>query len=173
MKIVIGIDPGSKGVAVLMIDGRISEKININDNGIGAFAEWIQKQKNSYDVAGNSFSVVMEEVHAVFGSSAKATFSFGEAVGMAKAVLVMAKVKHTFVPPKTWQKIVWCNGDVEYKPAKEESKRKVVNTKKTSLNAATRIFPGHDFRKSQRAKNPDDNYVDAALIAEYGMMINF
>lgn len=52
------------------------------------------------------------------------------------------------------------------------TKKKEVNTKKTSMNAAKRIFPNVDFRKNERCKKPDDNKIDSLLIAEYARRKN-
>ena len=54
----------------------------------------------------------------------------------------------------------------------KETVRKEVDTKNTSYNAARRIFPEIDFRRSIRCTNFDDNKVDATLIAEYGRRNN-
>jgi hypothetical protein len=54
----------------------------------------------------------------------------------------------------------------------KETIRKEVDTKNTSYNAARRLFPNIDFRKSERCKSFDDNKVDATLIAEYARRKN-
>lgn len=87
------------------------------------------------------------------------------------------KIPYHLVQPKVWQKEMWDNKDlvVAYKTIVKKDKtitKKEVNTKQTSLNAAKRIFPNIDFRKTERCKNPDDNKVDSLLIAEYARRKN-
>ena len=49
-----------------------------------------------------------------------------------------------------------------------EAVDKAPNTKQMHYNAACRLFPNMDFRKSERSRTWDDNKVDATLICEYG-----
>ena len=119
----------------------------------------------------------MEEVHALFGSSAKSTFSFGEINGVLKALLIANEIPYTLVQPKIWQNEIWANKDmvVSYKTATragKEIKQKVVDTKATSINAARRLFPSIDMRRNERCKRIDDNKVDSLLLAEYGRRKN-
>ena len=114
----------------------------------------------------------MEEVHAVFGSSAKATFAFGEINGLLKGILITVGMPYHLIQPKQWQKEIWINQDmvVDYKKVTVkgvEQTRKEVNTKQTSYNAARRLFPDIDLRKNERCRNYDDNKVDSLLICEY------
>ena len=116
----------------------------------------------------------MELIHAVWGSSAKATFLFGEINGMLKGLLAANKIPFVLVQPKEWQKEIWINTDMVYKYSKSDDgkSRKSVDTKQTSYNAARRLFPDIDLRKSSRAKKFDDNKVDALLIGEYARRKN-
>ena len=119
----------------------------------------------------------MEEVHAIFGSSAKATFSFGEIFGLLKGIIIASELPYNLVQPKTWQKDIWSNADVvhEYKKVAKNGEvvtRIVINTKATSIIAARRIFPNTDLRKTPRSKNADDNKVDSLLIAEFARRHN-
>ena len=65
---------------------------------------------------------------------------------------------------------------VAYKTIKKsdgtEQKRKVVDTKSTSINAARRLFPNIDLRKNERCTKTDDNKVDSLLMAEYARRKN-
>ena len=170
-KIYVGIDPGAKGFISAITDGgymfySISDLNPLDINTI------LGSLKSKGDVV-----AIMEEVHAIFGSSAKATFSFGAIFGLLKGLLIANSVPYHLVPPKTWQKEIWTNPDmvVAYKQVMVKGKtttRKEVNTKATSLNAALRLFPDVDFRKTVRCKKSDDNKVDSLLIAEYGRRKN-
>lgn len=109
---------------------------------------------------------VIEDLHAVFGSSAKSTFNFGFVCGVVESLLVSNEIPYTKVNPKTWQKEMWEGVPIQYKSS-TTGKTKVIDTKATSLIAAKRIFPTNSFLKSGRSKKPDHNLVDAMLLAEY------
>lgn len=167
-----GIDPGSKGFLVVQYEGKF-EFFSIDDMDLQQLTDTFAYIKNKYE----SIVCVMEQIHAIFGSSAKATFSFGEIFGKLQALLVANKIPYVLVQPKEWQKVMWTNADmvVSYKQVKVKDKvvsKKVVDTKATSINAAKRLFPTMDFRKSERAKNIDDNKVDATLMSEYARRMN-
>ena len=68
-------------------------------------------------------------------------------------------VAYQQINPKLWQKTVWQFHDRVEKAGK-------LDTKKTSLNCAKRLWPGADLRKSDKCKTWHDGMVDAALIAE-------
>jgi len=109
---------------------------------------------------------VIEDLHAIYGSSAGSTFSFGYVCGITEALLTSLNIPFTKVNPKTWQKEMWEGIPIQYKPS-STGKTKVVDTKATSLIAAKRLFPTESFLKTQRSKVPDNNLVDAMLLCEY------
>lgn len=111
--------------------------------------------------------VGIEDVHSLFGMSAKSNFSFGHIKGVKIGMLEAIGYDYTLVAPKTWQKLIWIDSDITLK---DTGKSK--DTKATSLKAATRIFPLVDFRKSNRATKPHDGIFDSALIAEYMRIID-
>lgn len=163
MKIVIGIDPGSKGYICASREGNVREYLSILENTPRDIANFLAKYALSPidDVV-----CVMEEVHAIYGSSAKATFSFGEIFGLLKGLMIAYGLPYHLVQPKDWQKEIWINDDKVYESGKK------IDTKKTSINAARRLFPMEDFRRTEKCKNLDDNKVDATLISEFGRRLN-
>lgn len=171
-RVYLGIDVGSKGFITLNT-GSEFKFYSIADNDIYQLSDIFRDIKNEYP----NVVCVMELIHAIFGSSAKATFAFGEINGILKGLLMANKIPYHLVPPKTWQKEMWDNKDLvaSYKTIKVKGKdvsKKEINTKQTSINAAKRIFPHIDLRKTERCKNYDDNKVDSILIAEYGRRKN-
>lgn len=172
MRTYIAIDPGSKGfITIRHGDGRF-EFVPLEGCDIHAVALKFSQLQMSKDVF-----AIMEEVHAIFGSSAKATFAFGEINGLLKGLLIATGIPYQLVQPKTWQKEIWINQDmvVEHKKVVVkgvEQSRKEVNTKQTSFNAAKRLFPDIDLRKSERCRNWDDNKVDSLLLCEYARRKN-
>lgn len=164
----MAIDPGANGFLAVRTDEKI-EYYAINGGDMLDLADFIRKFSEK-----DNKVCVMEEVHAIFGSSAKATFSFGEINGYIKGILTALRIPYTLVPPKEWQKELWVNQDMVYdnKQGNDGKPRRVVNTKQTSYNAARRLFPNEDFRKSARCRNWDDNKVDSILISEYAKRKN-
>lgn len=173
MRTYIGIDPGSKGFVTLRTSEGNFKFFAIADNDPYQLGNIFRDIKEEH----NDVFCVMEEVHSIFGSSAKATFSFGEINGLLKGLLIANGIPYQLVQPKTWQKEIWTNQDIvaEYKKVVVkgvEQTRKEVNTKQTSFNAAKRLFPSIDLRKNERCKKPDDNLVDSLLICEYARRKN-
>lgn len=171
-KCYMAIDPGSKGFIVTQCNGDFCF-YSIADNDLYQLSEIMANIRNTY----SNLVCVIEDVHSVFGSSAKSTFNFGFNKGYLIGLLAANKIPYVLVQPKTWQKEVWINSDmiVNYKKIKIKDKevtKKEVDTKNTSINAAKRLFPQIDFRKSEKCKNLDDNKVDATLMSEYARRKN-
>lgn len=173
MKTYIAIDPGKEGFITIRHDNGLFEFIPIDGCNIHNLALKFHQLHLSKDVF-----AVMEEVHAIFGSSAKATFAFGEINGLLKGLLIATGIPYQLVQPKIWQEEIWINADKVYAyktiTDKDGNKktRKEVNTKQTSFNAAKRLFPDIDLRKSERCRNWDDNKVDSLLLCEYARRKN-
>lgn len=168
----LGIDVGAKGFLTLNT-GTELKFYSISDNDYYKLSDIMSQIKADYpDVV-----CAMEEIHAIYGSSAKATFSFGEINGLLKGLLVSNKIPYHLVSPKKWQSEIWDNKDmvVTYKTKMYKGKeitKKEINSKQTSFNAAKRIFPNVDLRKTERCKKFDDNKVDSLLISEYARRKN-
>lgn len=172
MRTYIGIDPGSKGFITIRYEDGAFKFIPLEGCDFHMLSIELMTLKETHDTF-----AIMEEVHAVFGSSAKATFAFGEINGILKGLLIATGIPYQLIQPKLWQKEIWINQDIvaEYKKLTVkgvEQTRKEVNTKQTSYNAAKRLFPNIDLRKSERCKSFDDNKVDSLLICEYARRKN-
>ena len=173
-KTYIGIDPGVKGFITAMFPNGNFEFYSIDEN------DDLDLHRILKSIIERSWQVtaVLEDVHAIFGSSAKSTFNFGEIKGILKGLLVANEIPYTLIQPKQWQQEIWNNQDmiVSYKTINKsdgtEQKRKIVDTKSTSINAARRLFPNIDLRKNERCKKTDDNKVDSLLMAEYARRKN-
>lgn len=171
-KIYIGVDPGADGFVSVLSEDSGYEFLPIDGTPVQEVSDFFGKFRLRNAVA------VLEDVHAVFGSSAKGTFNFGFSKGMLLALLVAHRIPYALVAPKDWQNEVWVNADKEYASQKQKCKDggektvRKVDTKATSINAARRLFPTVDFRKSDKAKKPHDGKVDALLMAEYARRKN-
>lgn len=171
-KCYIGIDPGSRGFICTQCNGIFSF-YSIEDNDLYQLSEIMAKIRQENE----NLVCVIEDVHALYNSAAKATFNFGFNKGYLIGLLAANKIPYILVQPKTWQKEIWVNSDmvVDYKKVLlkgKETIRKEVDTKNTSINAAKRLFPNIDFRKTERCKKIDDNKVDATLMSEYARRKN-
>ena len=171
-RVYLGIDVGSKGFLTLNTGNEL-RFYSIADNDAYQLSNILQNIKDEFP----NVVCAMEEIHAIFGSSAKATFAFGEINGLLKGLLIANKIPYHLVAPKKWQSEIWDNKDmiVSYKTVTIKGKqvtKKEVNTKQTSFNAAKRIFPSVDLRKTERCKNLDDNKCDSLLLSEYARRKN-
>lgn len=172
-KAYIGIDVGAQGFISVMHPSGELEFLALKDTSPHRWSIFFQQLYEKYD---GDVVCCMEEIHAIFGSSAKATFSFGEVNGMLKGLLISNHIPFHLVQPKNWQKEIWINDDRVYdlKPSKNESGKtiKKINNKKTSFNAGRRLFPDVDFRRTPQCIKDDDNKCDSLLICEYGRRKN-
>ncbi len=151
----IGIDPGKKGFVCIydasysgykhypLFDGnRLNRDLLIE----------LERIARTY----TSIAVV-EQVHSMPHQGVASTFSFGTNYGMILGALEAIGIPYCTVTPGRWQKFI-C-----------EAVDKADNPKKMHYNAARRLFPNMDFRRSERCRVYDDNKVDATLICEYGI----
>ena len=171
MKHYIGIDPGSHGyIVVLDENGEYVSSCAIEDSTEQEVSNFLHM------AAPFSFPVAcaMEDVHSMPGQGVATTFAFGRNVGFLQGILVALQIPYTLVTPRKWQKEMWIAKDMVFTVRKDkhgEDKRQVA-PKPTSINAATRLFPTTDLRKSDRARNPHDGKCDALLIALYAKRMN-
>lgn len=158
----VSIDPGATG-GIAVFDGQYLSSLHtiprVKDKlDYGALATLLTKLINDDTI------VVLEEVHSVFGSSAKSNFSFGHINGVLLGIVLSTQCPYVLVQPKEWQKGIWTNQDKVYKAGKA---KQTTDTKATSLLAAKRLFPKTDFRATSKSKIAHDGLVDAALIGKW------
>ena len=161
MKAYIGIDPGKDGgVAVLFENGTVDLfTIPLIGKDIDIRELFAIIQAAIVGPPGSRI-LIMENVHSLFGMSAKSNFTFGFVNGVMESISIISGAPFVKVSPKTWQKVAFL-GVPEDKDKKSMAQQ-----------AAYRLFPGVDFRKSERAKKPHDGLIDAALMAYYGKVSN-
>ena len=169
-KSILSIDPGSKGFLCLREPDDTFKWWAIEK------LDMLELSKTMLDIKDTHNNIIccIEDVHAVFGSSAKTTFSFGFNVGYLYGILATCRMPYVPVQPKIWQKCVWINSDYEYKFTidKNGKTRKEVKTKETSMNCAKRLFPDLDFRMTPKCTTLHDGKVDSTLIGEYARRNN-
>lgn len=168
----IGIDLG-KGGAIVIIDQVTSE--------IGKITMPLIKGTKELDVAEiinilkifdpkESF-VAFEDVRAIFGAQAGATFTFGFVAGATEAAVISLGFQFRKINPKVWQKLAFLGIPEVRKPNKVDKNGKEikgkVDTKAMALHASKRLFPNFDGRATERSRIAHDGIIDALLIAWY------
>lgn len=165
MKIRIGIDIGKTGGLAVFTDDICTLAVctpQIGDEIDVTILSKIIERCVAYD--GYSIHACIEDVHSIYGASAKSNFQFGRAAGIIEGILHSFKVPFTAVTPKTWQKDLWQGVDVVTKVVKGKVKN---DTKAMSLIAVKRLYPNLCLNDNPRARTPHDGLVDAVLIATY------
>ena len=167
-KLHIGIDPGASGFITVFYPDGTNQSFQIPSIGkeIDLYSLNNIFRNLTMDNTLNNIHCVIEDVHAIFGSSAGATFKFGFIAGVLESFLISNSIPYTKVQPKKWQKEMWEGIKLQQKSS-STGKTMVNDTKAMSLIALKRLFPDIDPRKNDRSKNPDDNKVDSILLAEY------
>lgn len=184
--LILGADPGKHGGIVLIDDRDLNKQVHIPTKVLDGHIDVIDLYNKILPYQDIIRCAVKEEVHALFGSSAKGTFCFGSADGELYSLLMILGKDHFpvyTVQPKQWQTVAWkkvaiINGTpiMDSKTGKQKVNkagdlRFKTDTKATSLSAATYLFPNVSFIP-KRARIPHDGLVDAALIAYYAYAKN-
>lgn len=171
-KIWWGIDPGGRGCICELdeynnVEFYPIEKISGKDIDLVGISNWIFEKINYYDNSKKYFlqHIVLEDVHSIFGSSAKSNFQFGWINGAIEGILASFRLPYTKVSPKIWQKEIWMG----VKPLLKNSvsDKTVIDVKATSLVAARRLYPEIDFKRTKKSKKDDDNLVDSLMLATF------
>jgi len=96
----MGIDPGATGAFCVYIPQLNKLLFKDNKNSSYHIMLWIESIKFNYNLK----LVYIEEVHSLFGMSAKSNFSFGWNVGIPHTILNCLGIIPKLVQPKVWQK---------------------------------------------------------------------
>ncbi len=144
---IIGIDPGqSGGIARICEDYyQVLALTGKPDHDISCVRELFQPGD----------LVCIEDVHSIYGASAKSNFSFGRNCGFIEGAVWSAGITSLrYMAPKVWQKAI---GVVGIKESKDR--------KQALIAKAQALFPGIDLRANSRCKTPHSGMADAILIA--------
>ncbi len=147
---ICGIDPGANG-AICVLDSNDPVYIALLDLAKTTpfdAAHWLQKQ--------NPNTVWIEDVHSLFGMSAKSNFGFGRNLGLAIAISQIATkgdVAKT-VTPKIWQKYIGVTA-------------KGKDIKKQISEIAIKLYPTANIYGKRGGLL--DGRSDALMIAHYGL----
>jgi hypothetical protein len=153
----IGVDVGKDG-ALVMIDEEASygeEIMKFKFPMIGTDYD-IQRLNNLFkNVSKEKCHMVIEDVHAIAGGSAKANWSFSRGKAILETLAIVNDIPFTMVKPKTWQKVI------------HEGIPKMPKAKDMTLMAVQRLYPNIDLRRNERCKKPDEGIYDALAMAHY------
>jgi len=176
---IFGIDPGFGGGISYYIPELnhltymvMPTKIQYDENDIDSVAveQLFTTLKTSFDII-----VYIEEVHAIFGSSAASTFSFGYGYGKVVGIIESLHIPIGFVQPKKWQSMVWRSSDIIKKPdvLKPDGKIKKgkINTKESTINAVKRLYPNETFLATKKSKKIHDGITDSLAILQFGLIM--
>lgn len=161
----IGVDCGLDGAIVAI------EEHNIKD--MRSMPTYKEGRKRSIDIETLSelfnsefkrdFCTVIVEDPGGHAPSAAGLRSMTYSFAVIKALLVSHKIRYKCVRAITWQRQFW---------SKPKGMKGKFDTKMAALNAAQEIWPTQDWRRTARSKKPFDGFIDAALIAEYGRILD-
>jgi hypothetical protein len=168
----IGIDPGKDGaIAYLDDEGELVDIVKMpvisgvksktkKEYDISAMVKLITEPGYATNLASGKTLVTLEQLQTMppgMGGG-QANFQRGFAYGTWLGILAALKQPFLTVRPQKWQGALLTGTPKD--------------TKQGSIMVAQRTWPHFDFRRSDRAKKPDDGKTDAALIGLYGQMIN-
>lgn len=177
LKVYLGIDIGKQGAICGIVENGevLTSSIPLIGDEISlvGIAKILDVYLDCYQIAGCG----IEDVHSIFGASAKSNFQFGRSLGIIEGILSSKKVPFVKVFPKTWQKLAFF-GVPELKKAptteqiaqaakKQQPPKGSPDTKAMALVAAERLFPGVSLLASPKSKKPHEGIVDALLIAYF------
>ena len=153
---VLGCDAGKKG-AIVILDGRGNPKWKFpvplkKDSSVDIMKirKFLMKHARYIKMG------CIEETHAIQRASKGAMFTMGRVLGILEATIISCGIPLMYASPRVWQREIWEEGD-----------RVDRDTKATSMKAQKRLFPRFDATRTPRSIKPDDNLIDALLIAEY------
>lgn len=147
MKAWVGIDPGSKGAFCALYEDNTTTFKDYETNPY-KMAQWLHDVSQSHDIQ----MCMIEDVHAIFGSSAKATFNFGFNVGILHGIIRTLGLPLDLIQPKAWQK-----------HAGVIAKGKDI--KQAVADICARVYPSAEIYGPQGGLK--DGRSDALLIASY------
>lgn len=169
MKIFVGIDPGKSGHIVIIYPDNQIEKLPIPK--IGKEVDVHALNRTLKIIKEEPHHILTEDLHAIFGSSASSTFSFGWVNGILEGLLVANELSFTKVQPKVWQKEMFQGIPEQRKPSKLNKKGNEVkgriDTKVMSIMASKRLFPNFSLLPTERCRKDDDGISDSLLMAEF------
>lgn len=114
MNMWVGIDPGASGaIAFLYENGSVS--FIDNSNPVHVIVEHIKTMTDTHTVK----VCMIEDVHSIYGTSAKSNFNFGFNTGLLHGIIRALGLPLDQVQPKAWQKHLGVKSTVKGKDKKK------------------------------------------------------
>ena len=157
---IAGIDPGING-AIAVLDSENPDSVELLDlkkNTIFEVFDWMEGEISSFSPG----EIWIEDIHSMYGMSAKSNFGFGKNLGIVTAIAEIfqgeapkkAKITIRTVTPKVWQKYVGVT-----------AKGKAI--KKQVAKIAQYLYPQAELHGKRGGLL--DGRSDALMIAYYGL----
>ena len=149
---ICGIDPGANG-AIAILDSKNPDSVALLDlkkTTINNIHTWLHSQLRF-----RGSEIWIEDIHSMYGMSAKSNFSFGRNLGSILAIIELLKgIPPKTVTPKVWQKYVGVT-----------AKGKAI--KKQVAKIAQYLYPQAELHGKRGGLL--DGRSDALMIAYYGL----
>ena len=156
----VGIDPGTNG-AIAVLDSESPDSVELLDlkkHTIYEVFDWMEGKISSFSPG----EIWIEDIHSMYGMSAKSNFGFGKNLGIVTALAEIfqgympkkAPITIKTVTPKIWQKYIGVT-----------AKGKAI--KKEVAKIAQDLYPNAELY-GQRGGLLDGR-ADALMIAHYGL----
>lgn len=153
---ILGIDPGQYGAFCFLNPYPGDDQIVFESMPLIGKELDMEKLRNIFAVAFDCHAI-LEKVMP-FKGGLKGAFNYGRNVGALEAMLYAHRIPFTHVYPITWQKVMF----------EGFSKERIPNPKDRALAAAKRLFPKQNLLRDEKCRKPNEGFVDALLLAEYG-----
>jgi len=147
----IGVDPGQKGSFCLLVPTTKQVAFKPTTDKPVEILRWINQIQSEYELR----VILIEDVHAIFGTSAKSNFVFGYNTGVVNAISMSSGASVDKVGPKVWQRTVGV-----------KTKGKAI--KKEVGDICDRLYPHVNIRGKRGGLL--DGLSDSLLIAHYAYL---
>ena len=147
----VSCDPGQKGSFCLLVPATKQVAFKSTTEKPMIILQWLHQIQVEYELR----VILIEDVHAIFGTSAKSNFVFGYNTGVVNAISMASGASVDRVGPKVWQRTVGV-----------KTKGKAI--KKEVGDICDRLYPHVTIRGKRGGLL--DGLSDSLLIAHYAYL---
>lgn len=161
----LGIDFGLKGgLCTVNETGELisAAKMPLDESGeIDGYQVmvFVAEELASAMEVGESLQIYGEDLHSIFGASAKSNFNFGRGIGKVQGAIECLEVPVYQVKPRIWQEYIFAVTETPEMGETKANGRFKRDTKACAAWAAAILWPIENLKH--------DGLIDAALIAEW------
>ncbi len=129
-----------------------------------------KKMRNQYDISSinailkawmsdyNIVKIGFERLRAIPGQASQVAFSMGGGTMLFKTLATVHKIPFVEIEARSWQKKIFGELGIQYTGK---------TTKQASIQAAKQLFPGFNFKRTERCKVASSDMTDSACIGLY------